>query len=42
MAELELGQNGDEMVITAGVPFGRAGRTNMLRLARLGEQPRVF
>jgi len=39
MAELELGKTGDEMVITAGVPFGRAGRTNMLRLAKLGEQP---
>ena len=38
MAELGLAENGDEIVITAGLPFGRAGRTNMLRLARLGEK----
>ena len=28
---------GDRMVITAGVPFGRAGTTNILRICRIGE-----
>jgi pyruvate kinase len=28
---------GDRMVITAGVPFGRAGTTNILRIVQVGE-----
>lgn len=30
-------KNGDRMVITAGVPFGKPGNTNVLRLAIIGE-----
>jgi len=30
-------EKGDRLVITAGVPFGTPGRTNVLRLARVGE-----
>ena len=30
-------EQGDKIVITAGVPFGRAGRTNILRVAEIGE-----
>jgi len=26
---------GDNIVITAGIPFGRSGGTNMLRVARI-------
>jgi len=30
---------GDQIVIAAGVPFGRAGTTNMLRLATVTASP---
>jgi pyruvate kinase len=30
---------GDQIVIAAGVPFGRAGTTNMLRLATVDPSP---
>jgi len=29
---------GDRMVITAGIPFGRAGSTNILRIAKVGRE----
>ena len=32
-------QPGDKIVIAAGVPFGRAGTTNMLRLATVWASP---
>lgn len=32
-----LAKNGDRIVITAGVPFGTAGTTNILRVAVVGE-----
>jgi pyruvate kinase len=32
---------GDQIVIAAGVPFGRAGTTNMLRLATVDPAPPV-
>lgn len=34
-ADLGVGQSGDPIVITAGVPFGTPGATNILRIARL-------
>jgi len=34
-----FGRDGDRVVITAGVPFGRAGRTNTLRVVEIGEPP---
>lgn len=33
----KLARNGDRVVITAGVPFGEAGTTNILRVAIVGE-----
>jgi pyruvate kinase len=30
-----LGKPGDSLVVTAGVPFGTPGNTNVLRLARI-------
>ncbi|MBT6274140.1 MAG: hypothetical protein HOI95_08410, partial [Chromatiales bacterium] len=30
-----LGEPGDRIVIAAGVPFGTAGTTNLLRVARI-------
>ena len=33
----KLAKNGDRVVITAGVPFGTAGTTNILRVAVVGE-----
>ena len=33
----KLARNGDRVVITAGVPFGTAGTTNILRVAVVGE-----
>ncbi|MEM1307127.1 MAG: pyruvate kinase, partial [Pseudomonadota bacterium] len=33
----ELAHDGDRVVITAGVPFGQAGTTNILRIAVIGE-----
>ena len=33
----KLAKNGDRVVITAGVPFGTAGSTNILRVAVVGE-----
>ena len=33
----KLANNGDRIVITAGVPFGTAGTTNILRIAVVGE-----
>ncbi|MGF1649895.1 MAG: pyruvate kinase [Hyphomicrobiaceae bacterium] len=35
-----LAGNGDRVVITAGVPFGKAGTTNILRIAVVGEHER--
>ncbi len=35
--EHELVQFGDHIVITAGIPFGRPGTTNMLRIAAIGK-----
>lgn len=35
----EFGEIGDLIAITAGVPFGRKGTTNMLRVTRLKELP---
>jgi len=32
-----LARDGDRVVITAGVPFGQAGTTNILRIAVIGE-----
>ncbi|MEL6299760.1 MAG: pyruvate kinase [Pseudomonadota bacterium] len=32
-----LAENGDRIVITAGVPFGESGTTNVLRIAVVGE-----
>jgi pyruvate kinase len=34
--EQGFGRDGDRIVITAGVPFGRSGTTNILRVAKLG------
>ena len=33
--EKNLANNGDSIVITAGVPFGNAGSTNLLRIAKI-------
>jgi len=33
-----VGSDGESIIITAGVPFGIAGTTNMLRIARIGER----
>ena len=33
--EMKLAQSGDSIVITAGVPFGNAGSTNLLRIAKI-------
>ena len=30
-----FGVEGDQVVLTAGVPFGQVGQTNLLRLLRL-------
>lgn len=35
--ELEMAEHGDKIVITAGVPFGHSGSTNILRIAKIGE-----
>lgn len=35
--ELEMASTGDKIVITAGVPFGCSGSTNILRIAKVGE-----
>lgn len=35
--KIGLGSDGEKIVITAGVPFGRAGTTNTLRIAVIGE-----
>ncbi len=32
----EFGKAGDRVIITAGVPFGTPGATNMLRIAYIG------
>lgn len=36
--EYKLAQNGDRLVITAGIPFGTPGSTNVLRIAIVGEE----
>ena len=33
--EKNLAKSGDSIVITAGVPFGNAGSTNLLRIAKI-------
>ncbi len=33
-----LAEDGDLLVVTAGVPFGTVGSTNMIRVVRMGEQ----
>ncbi len=35
--EMEFAKPGDQVIITAGVPLGTPGSTNMLRVARVGE-----
>ncbi|MFT6084236.1 MAG: pyruvate kinase [Alphaproteobacteria bacterium] len=35
--EFGMASNGDKIVVTAGVPFGRSGTTNILRIAQVGE-----
>lgn len=37
VADLGLAVNGDRIVMTAGVPFGTPGSTNILRIARVGK-----
>jgi pyruvate kinase len=32
---LKAADNGDRVVIIAGIPFGRAGKTNTIRVLRL-------
>jgi pyruvate kinase len=32
---LGVAKDDDRVVITAGIPFGRAGKTNMIRILRL-------
>lgn len=32
-----LGKDGDTLIVTAGVPFGTVGSTNMIRVIRIGE-----
>lgn len=32
---LGAARDGDRIVVTAGVPFGRPGKTNMIRIVRL-------
>ena len=32
---MKAADNGDRIVVTAGIPFGRAGKTNTIRIARL-------
>ncbi|MEP2946509.1 MAG: pyruvate kinase, partial [Lentilitoribacter sp.] len=36
-AEEEFAKTGDRIIITAGVPLGRSGATNMLRIAHIGD-----
>jgi len=41
VAETEdFARSGDRVVITAGVPFGTPGRTNILRIATVGAEAR--
>ena len=35
-----LAKRGEEIVVVAGVPFGKSGGTNSLRVARIGTQPK--
>ena len=35
-----LAQKGDQIVVVAGVPFGKAGSTNSLRVAIVGDKSR--
>jgi pyruvate kinase len=35
-AETALAGKGDNIVITAGVPFGQSGATNIMRIAKVG------
>jgi pyruvate kinase len=35
-----LAKRGEEIVVVAGVPFGKSGGTNSLRVARVGSQPK--
>jgi pyruvate kinase len=32
----EFGKAGDRLIVTAGVPFGTPGATNLLRIAYIG------
>ena len=32
---IDAASSGDRVVITAGIPFGRPGKTNMIRVVRL-------
>jgi pyruvate kinase len=34
-----MAKRGEEIVVVAGVPFGRSGGTNSLRVARVGQAP---
>lgn len=40
--KIGLGKKGDKIVITAGVPFGRSGTTNILRIACIGAEAKRF
>lgn len=35
--EENLGKDGDTLIVTAGVPFGTVGSTNMIRVIKIGE-----
>jgi pyruvate kinase len=34
-----FGEEGDRIIIVAGMPFGSPGATNMIRIAHLGDKP---
>jgi pyruvate kinase len=35
--EEEFAQDDDQIIISAGLPFGKSGGTNMLRIAQVGD-----
>ena len=39
--EKKIAQHDDNVVITAGIPFGNAGSTNLLRIARIIEDKKI-
>ncbi|MFC1930413.1 pyruvate kinase alpha/beta domain-containing protein, partial [Chloroflexota bacterium] len=38
--EVRVAKNGDLIIVTAGIPVGVAGSTNMLKVERIGEVPK--